>query len=193
MLKNHLKAKHLILASGSPRRQELLKLLDIPFEIRLKPIDESYPKGLKHRQISDFLAQKKAEVFNRDLQNNDILITSDTIVWHNNKALGKPIDDEDAFRMLNQLSGQTHEVITSICLTSTAQQRLTNATTRVTFKSLSSQEIMHYIKNFNPLDKAGAYGIQEWIGQIGISKIEGSYYNVMGLPMDILYKSLLEF
>lgn len=193
MLKAHLKSKHLILASGSPRRQELLKQLDIPFEIRLKPIEENYSKTLKHHQIPDYLAQKKAIAFDGDLAANDILITSDTIVWLNNQALGKPKTQAQAFEMLRQLSGQTHEVITSICLTSNDKQRVVNATTRVVFRSLSDKEIEYYINHFNPLDKAGAYGIQEWIGQIGIVKIEGSYYNVMGLPLDILYKTLFEF
>jgi len=193
MLKSHLKSKHLILASGSPRRQELLKLLDVPFEIRLKSIEENYPETLKHHQISDFLARKKANAFDGEVQAHEILLTSDTIVWHHNQALGKPSDYDDAFKMLCQLSGQTHEVITSICLTSIDHQCVANATTRVTFKSLTEEEIHYYIKNFNPFDKAGAYGIQEWIGQIGITKIEGSYYNVMGLPMDILYDNLLKF
>lgn len=193
MLNSKLSNRRIILASGSPRRQELLKQLDIPFEIIIKPVNESFSDTLRHHQISDYLAQKKARAFDGELQKQDILITSDTIVWHKEKALGKPSSRNDAFEILNQLSGQTHEVITSICLTSIDKQQIAHAVTKVTFKNLSTEEITYYINHFNPMDKAGAYGIQDWIGQIGITKIEGSYYNVMGFPMDIVYNSLLEF
>lgn len=193
MLKSHLSSKHIILGSGSPRRQELMKQLDVPFEIRLKPIDESYPKILKHHQISDYLSQLKAKAFEGCLKTNDILITCDTIVWHRDEALGKPKCNQHAFEILSQLSGQTHEVITSVCLASVNKSVTVHAITKVTFKVLTSDEINYYIQNFDVLDKAGAYGIQDWIGQIGITKIEGSYYNVMGFPTDIIYENLLKF
>lgn len=193
MLKSKLSNRRIILASGSPRRQELLKQLDIPFKIYIKPVDESFPLSLRQHQISDYLAQKKAHEFDGELQNQDILITSDTIVWLKEKALGKPSSRNDALEMLNEISGQTHEVITSICLTSVDKQHTDHAVTKVTFKNLSSEEIKYYIDHFNPMDKAGAYGIQDWIGQIGITGIQGSYYNVMGFPMDIVYKNLLVF
>ena len=193
MLKSKLSNRRIILASSSPRRQELLKQLDIPFEILIKPVDESFPNTLRQHQISDYLAQKKAHEFEGELQNQDILITSDTIVWLKEKALGKPSSRNDAFDMLNQLSGETHEVVTSICLTSTDKQQTAHSVTKVTFKNLSTEEITYYIDHFNPMDKAGAYGIQDWIGHIGITGIQGSYYNVMGFPMDIVYNNLLEF
>jgi len=192
MLTEHLKKHNLILASGSPRRQQFLKELDLDFEIRLKPVVEDYPNTLMHHDISDYLSQLKAIPFKQDLKHNDILITSDTIVWHDNKALGKPKDAEDAFDMLRAMSGKTHEVISSICFTTTTTQKTVYAVTSVTFKPLSDAEIHYYIANYKPFDKAGAYGIQEWIGQIGISAIEGSYTNVVGLPTHLLYKTLLE-
>ena len=160
------------------------------FEIRLKPIKEDYPSRLKHFEISDYLAQLKALPFKNELKDNDILITSDTIVWHDNKALGKPLDALDAFSMLKSLSNTTHEVITSICFTTTTFEKTLNDITKVTFKNLTDQEIHYYIKTYAPLDKAGAYGIQEWIGQIGVTNIEGSYFNVMGMPIHLVYKLL---
>ncbi|MGB1369988.1 MAG: Maf-like protein [Flavobacteriaceae bacterium] len=193
MLKNRLKSKNLILASGSPRRQELLKSLGVPFEIRIKEIDEVYPKHLKKSEISDYLAQLKSNAFVEILTPKDLLITSDTIVWHQNTALGKPKSIHDAFQMLQKLSGKTHEVITSVCLKSLQKEDIFNSITKVTFKELSTKEIQFYIDNFNPMDKAGAYGIQDWIGQIGITKIEGSYFNVMGFPIHKIYSQLLKF
>lgn len=181
---------HVILASGSPRRQQFFKDLGIDFEIRLKPVIEEYPERLKHFEISDYLSQLKALPFKDELKPNDILITSDTIVWHNNKALGKPNSEEDAFKMIQSLSNSTHEVITSVCFTTTNFQKTVNAVTRVTFKILTNSEIDHYINTCKPFDKAGSYGIQEWIGQIGITKIEGSYCNVVGLPTHLVYKTL---
>lgn len=183
----------LILASGSPRRQQFLKDLDFEFEIRLKEVDEIYPSELKANEITDFLAQLKAKPFENELLDNEILITSDTIVWHNNKAVGKPKDEADAFDIIKSLSNATHQVITSVCLTSNAKQLVFNEKTKVTFTPLLDEEISYYINKYNPLDKAGAYGIQEWIGLIGISKIEGSYTNVVGLPTEKLYKYLNEF
>ena len=186
VLRNH----HIILASGSPRRQEFFKDLGLDFEIRLKPVKEEYPPRLTHFEISNYLAQLKALPFKAELQPKDILITSDTIVWHNNQALGKPLDTQDAFNMLKSLSNTTHEVITSVCFTTTTSEKTLYNITKVTFKALSDAEINHYIKNDKPFDKAGAYGIQDWIGQIGVIKIEGSYFNVMGLPTHLVYKTL---
>lgn len=192
MLKERLKDYHLILASGSPRRQEFFKDLSLDFEIRLKPIKEEYPDKLQHFEITDYLAQLKSIPFKDELKDNDILITSDTIVWHNETALGKPRDDDDAFQMIKSMSGQTHEVITSVCFKTKISQKTVSAVTKVTFKEFTDDEIWYYIKNYNPLDKAGAYGIQEWIGQIGVTKLEGSYFNVMGLPVHLVYQTLIE-
>jgi len=190
MLNEKLKNHHIILASGSPRRQEFFKNLGLDFEIRLKPIKEEYPTRLTHFEISNYLAQLKALPFKEELKANDILITSDTIVWHNNKALGKPRDATEAFNIIKSLSNATHEVITSICFTTTSFEKTLHAITKVTFKELTDEEILYYVNTFNPLDKAGAYGIQEWIGQIGVTKLEGSYFNVMGLPTHLVYKTL---
>ena len=190
MLNNNLNNYHIILASGSPRRQQFFKDLNIPFEIRLKPVKEEFPDRLNHFEISDYLAQLKALPFKEELKSNDILITSDTIVWNNNQALGKPNTEEEAFQMIQSLSSNTHEVITSVCFTTPTIQKTVNAITKVTFKKLSDSEINHYIHLFKPFDKAGAYGIQEWIGQIGITKIEGSYFNVVGLPTHLVYETL---
>jgi len=190
MLNEKLKDYNIILASGSPRRQEFFKGLGLDFEIRLKPIEEVYPNHLKHSEISDFLAQLKATPFKEELKDNDILITSDTIVWHNDEALGKPKDEQDAFNMIRSMSGQTHEVITSVYFTTKTTQKIVNAITKVTFKDLNDDEIWYYIHNFSPMDKAGAYGIQEWFGFIAVTKIEGSFFNVMGLPIHLVYKTL---
>lgn len=190
MLNEKLKKYHIILASGSPRRQEFFKTMGINFEIRLKPIAEDFPPRLKHFEISDYLAQLKALPFKNEIKENEILITSDTIVWHNNQALGKPKHDKDAFNILKSLSNSTHEVITSVCFTTNTFEKTLNAVTKVTFKNLTDEEINYYINTCKPFDKAGAYGIQEWIGQIGVTKIEGSYFNVMGLPTHIVYKTL---
>lgn len=192
MLKKILKNYNLILASSSPRRQQFLKDLDIDFEIRLKPIDEIYPENLKTFEITDYLAELKSLPFKEELKENDILITSDTIVWFENKALGKPKNENDAFKIIKSLSGNYHEVITSICFTTNKLKKLVNETTKVYFKKFSDEEINYYVKNFKPFDKAGAYGIQEWIGLIGVEKIEGSYFNVMGLPTHLVYKTLID-
>ena len=190
MTNNNLDNYNIILASGSPRRQQFFKDLGLDFEIRLKPIDEVYPEDLHHYEISDYLAELKSQPFKDELKDNDILVTSDTIVWHENQALGKPKDYDDAFIMLSSMSGKTHDVITSISFTTSTTQKTVYAVTKVTFKALTKNEIDYYIKNFKPYDKAGAYGIQEWIGQIGITNIEGSYTNVVGLPTHLLYKTL---
>lgn len=190
MLAEKLKHKHLILASGSPRRQQFFKDLGLDFEIKLKVVEEVYPPKLKHFEISDYLAQLKSLPFENELKENDILITSDTIVWHNDKALGKPRDTQEAFDMLSSMSDTTHEVITSVCFKTTTFQKTVASVTKVTFKPLSSEEINYYIDNYKPFDKAGAYGIQEWIGAIGITKIEGNYNTVVGLPLDVVYREL---
>lgn len=190
MLNDNLKNHKIILASGSPRRQQFFRDLGLEVEIRLKPVVEEFPSRLVHFEISDYLAQLKAIPFKGSLKPEDILITSDTIVWHNNKALGKPIDAEEAFQMIKSMSNTTHEVITSVCFTTVQFETTVNSITRVTFKELSDEEVRYYIDNFKPFDKAGAYGIQEWIGLIGVTKIEGSYFNVMGLPTHLVYKTL---
>ena len=190
MLNEKLKDRHIILASGSPRRQDFFRNLGLEFEIRLKETKEVYPPKLVHSEISDYLAQLKSLPFIKELKANDILVTSDTIVWHNGIALGKPKDNDDAFNMLKSLSNATHEVITSVCVRTINFQKTVNAVTKVTFKSFTDQELWYYINTFSPLDKAGAYGIQEWIGQIGVTAIEGSYFNVMGLPTHLLYETL---
>ena len=190
MLREKLKNYNLILASGSPRRQQFFKDLDLDFEIRLKEIEEVYPPELKGFEITDFLAELKSYAFDGALKENDLLITSDTIVWHNNIALGKPKDEQDAFKTLQSLSNATHEVITSVCFKTMDTTTVFHETTKVTFNAISDEAIQYYISNYKPYDKAGAYGIQEWIGAIAVSKIEGSYANVMGLPVDKVYEYL---
>lgn len=190
MLQDRIKDHRIILASGSPRRQAFFRDLGLDFEIRLKPIKEEYPKRLKHFEISDYLAQLKALPYLDELQDKDILITSDTIVWHEDEALGKPRDKQDAYDMLRSLSKKTHEVITSVCFTTKTFNKTLNDCTKVTFKELSDDEIWYYIETAEPFDKAGAYGIQEWIGKIGVINMEGSYFNVMGLPTHLVYKTL---
>lgn len=189
MLKEKLKDYRIILASGSPRRQAFFKDLNIDFEIDVRKVDESYPSHLKGLEITDHIAKIKANAFS-DLNEKDILITSDTLVWLNGEALGKPKDYEDAVRILKSLSGQMHEVITSICFTSKNFQKIEHDTTKVWFKELTDEEIDYYINTYQPFDKAGSYGIQEWIGYIGVEKIEGCYFNVMGLPIRLVYKML---
>ncbi len=191
MLKEKLKDHRIILASASPRRQAFFKDLGLDFEIRLKPIKEEYPERLTHFEISNYLAQLKALPLKDGLQPNDILITSDTIVWHNGKALGKPQDKKEAYHMLKALSGTTHQVITSVCFTMPRFEKTVHDITKVTFKELTNKEINYYITTHKPFDKAGAYGIQEWIGQIGATQIQGSYFTVMGLPVHLVYKTLM--
>ncbi len=180
----------IILASGSPRRQQFFKDFDLDFEIRLKEIDEIYPQNLQAEQITNFLAELKAAAFDGEIQENEMLITSDTIVWHNNKALGKPKDYNDAVQILQSLSNSTHQVITSVCFKTTNKTETIHEVTKVTFNTLTSDAIRYYLDNYKPFDKAGAYGIQDWIGLIGISKIEGSYTNVVGLPTEKVYHYL---
>ena len=190
MLKETLKNHHIILASGSPRRHDFFKSLNLEFEVILKPIEEIYPEQLQREAITDFLSKLKAKPFKDEIKSYTILVTSDTIVWHNNKALVKPKNEQEAFNMLKSMSNATHDVISSICYTTKDNQKVVNTTTKATFKTLSDDEIWFYIKTFKPYDKAGAYGIQEWIGAIGITNIEGSYNNVVGLPTHLLYETL---
>lgn len=191
MLKEKLTDYKIILASASPRRQAFFKDLNLDFEIQVKKIDETYPLQLKGSEITDYLSILKASAF-KELKENEILITSDTIVWFNEKALGKPENYEEAAQMLRKLSGRMHKVITSVSFTSKDFQTTVNDVTKVWFKNLSEEEIEFYIKNYKPFDKAGGYGIQEWIGYIGVEKIEGCYFNVMGLPIRLVYKTLSE-
>ncbi|WP_026707390.1 Maf-like protein [Flavobacterium frigidarium] len=190
MLREKLKNYNLILASGSPRRQQFFKDLDLDFEIRLKEVEEIYPPELKGFEITDFLAELKSYAFDGELKENDLLITSDTIVWHNDIALGKPKDEQDAFTTLKSLSNATHEVITSVCFKTMDTTTVFHEITKVTFNEISDEAIHYYITIYKPYDKAGAYGIQEWIGAIAVSKIEGSYANVMGMPVDKVYEYL---
>jgi len=192
MLKN-LENTKIILASGSPRRQQFLKDLGLRFEIRLKDTPENYPSGLVREEITDYLARLKAEAFLDELNDNELLITADTIVWLDGKALGKPNDLKEAKDMLRDLSGKMHEVISSFCLISRNKEIVKNEITRVYFKNLEPEEIKYYTDHFATLDKAGSYGIQDWIGLVGISHIEGSYFNVMGLPTSTLYECLKRF
>lgn len=180
----------IVLASGSPRRQQFFKDFDLEFEVRLKEVDEIYPNHLKAEEITNFLAELKAKAFDGELAQNEVLITSDTLVWLNGKALGKPKDYDDAFAILKSLSNETHEVITSVCFTTTEKSETIFDVTKVTFSELSDDAIRYYLDNYKPFDKAGAYGIQEWIGLIGITKIEGSYTNVVGLPTEKVYNYL---
>lgn len=190
MLEGKLKEYHIVLASASPRRQQFFKDLGIPFEVRLKSVEEIYPDTLKGSEISDFLAELKSLQLRETLAEKEILITSDTIVWSEGKALGKPKNEVDAFKTIQSLSGKAHEVISSVCFSTKHTQETVNATTKVYFKEFTEEEIKYYINTFKPFDKAGAYGIQEWIGFIGVTKIEGSYFNVMGLPTHLVYKTL---
>ncbi|MEM1257924.1 MAG: Maf family nucleotide pyrophosphatase [Bacteroidota bacterium] len=187
-LKNH----KIILASGSPRRKKFFEELGINFETRLKPINEAYPQNLQAAEISNYLAELKASAFDKTLKEKEILITSDTVVWWKGESLEKAATVEEATEMLKKLSGDWHQVITSVCFTTNKEQITLSCTTRVKFKSLADEEIAYYINTFKPFDKAGAYGIQEWLGTIAIEEIEGSYNNVVGLPTHLVYKVLNE-
>lgn len=192
MLQEKLKDYKIILASGSPRRQEFFRELGLDFEIKLKPVEEIYPDSLKGVEITNYLAELKAAAFEGELSTGDILVTSDTIVWYGGRALEKPADPAQAFEMIKELSGKTHQVITSVCFKTPETLRTVHAITRVTFSEFVDEEIQFYIDNFRPFDKAGAYGIQEWIGLIGVERIEGSYFNVVGLPTHLVYQTLQE-
>ncbi|MCK5730378.1 MAG: septum formation protein Maf [Draconibacterium sp.] len=182
-----------ILASKSPRRNRLLKSLGVKFEVRIKEVVENYPLYLNKEEIPVFLAELKAKPFLEDLQKNDLLITADTIVWFKGKVFGKPKNKTEAIQMLQLLSGKEHQVISGVCLTSKNKKKSFYSTSNVQFKNLTRSEIEYYISEFKPFDKAGGYGIQEWIGSIGITQIEGSFYNVMGLPIQKLYEEIQKF
>ena len=192
MLAEKLKHYNLILSSASPRRQSFFKLLELEFVIDVRPVNEVYSNELKRAQITDYLAVEKAKPFN-DLKGKDVLITSDTIVWHNDGPIEKAQDRDEAIAMLSTLSGSCHEVYTSVCFTTTTTQKVVNDMTKVWFKEFTLDEITHYVDNYTPYDKAGSYGIQDWLGYIGVTKIEGSFFNVMGLPTHLVYQELLAF
>lgn len=181
----------LILASNSPRRKELLAGLGLPFEVRvLQDIDESYPDDLPVSEVALYIAGKKADAYRTIVNDDELIITADTVVIVGDEILGKPVDEADAERMLRQLSGRTHQVTTGVCLLTASQERRFAVTTDVTFKELSDEEIRYYVTTYKPFDKAGAYGIQEWIGYVGVTCLHGSYYNVMGLPVQRIYETI---
>lgn len=188
---DNLKKYNIILASNSPRRKELLSGLGVDYIVRTLPdVDESYPDSLQGGDIPLYIAREKAEAYRNMMVDGELIITADTIVWLDEKVLGKPVDREDAVCMLRALSGRTHTVYTGVCLTTTEWQRSFYAETEVRFAALSEDEILYYVDRFLPMDKAGAYGIQEWIGYVAVENISGSYYNIMGLPIQRLYKEL---
>jgi len=193
MLENLSRYK-IILASGSPRRQELLAGLDIDFEVKTIPgIEELYPETLKKEEIPVYLAKQKARAYQKYLEENTLLITADTIVLLKGNVYGKPKNEKEAKEMLQALSGQTHEVITGVCLTGIKKQQTFSVSSQVQFAELQEEEIIYYVEKYKPFDKAGAYGVQEWIGYIGVEKLNGSFYNVMGLPVRVLYTYLKEW
>lgn len=192
MLREKLKHTRLILASGSPRRQQFFRELDVDFEIRLKEVEEIFPPELAAEEITNYLAVLKANAFEGELVEGDLLVTSDTIVWHKGNCLGKPKSKEDAVAMITSLSGATHEVITSICFKTVDYTEVVFEKTKVTFELLNKESIDYYVEKYQPFDKAGSYAIQEWIGSVGISKIEGSYTNVVGMPMHHVYRKLMQ-
>jgi septum formation protein len=183
----------IILASRSPRRQQLLRELGLKFDVVIRAYEELYPEGMSGEEIARYVAHEKAASFKNEVSDNEIVIAADTIVWCNNKVLGKPLNREDAICILKEISGNTHEVITGVSLRSQSKEFTFSESTKVTFEALSDEEISYYIDNYNPFDKAGAYGIQEWIGIIACSHIYGSYFNVVGLPVQRLYKELQNF
>jgi len=193
MIIDNLGNYRIILASRSPRRQKMLQEIGLKFDIVIKEYPETYPEGLDGKSIAEFISYQKAVIFRDTLAADEIVITADTIVWCNNKVLGKPRDYSDAEYMLREISGNTHEVITGVTLLSTVKEKTFSVSSKVTFDPLSPDEISFYIDNYKPFDKAGAYGIQEWIGLVACSCIEGSYFNVVGLPVRTLYKELQEF
>ena len=184
----------IILASNSPRRKELLAGLDVDFEVRvIDGIDESYPADLPTRQIAEYISQKKAAAYRETMTADELVITADTIVVLGDEVMGKPHDEAVACRMLHELSGKTHQVITGVTLSTRERQQSFSVLTDVTFKTLSDDEINYYVTHYRPFDKAGSYGIQEWIGYIGVTALNGSYFNVMGLPVQRIYKALKRF
>ena len=193
MFFEELNKRRIIVASRSPRRQELLRDLGLRFEVVVRDWSEEFPPYMNAEEAALHVAVKKAETFRSEITGDDIVITADTIVWCNNRFLGKPADKEDAREILREISGNTHYVVTGVCLLSATRQTSFFSSTKVTFSDLSDEEIEYYILNYNPFDKAGAYGIQEWIGLAACTRIEGSYFNVMGLPVEQVYHELQEF
>ena len=190
---DNLKKFNIVLASNSPRRKELMSGLGVDYVVKTLPdVDESYPDTLQGEEIPAYISREKAEAYQSMIEPDELLITADTIVWMNGEVLGKPKDREDAIRMLRKLSGASHQVITGVCLTTKGWQNSFTVTTDVTFAVLSEEEIVYYVDKYSPMDKAGAYGVQEWIGFIGGESISGSYYNVMGLPVQKLYRELIK-
>jgi len=181
---------NIILASQSPRRHELLSGLNIPFEVQVIDVEETYPSQFVGVDIPMYLAEKKADAFADKMDEKTLLITADTIVWHQGQVFGKPIDKADATRMLKELSGKTHQVITGVCISTLKKRKTFHVISEVRFARLLPEEIEYYLQNYQPYDKAGAYGVQEWIGYVGVEHIEGSYFNVMGLPIQRLYSEL---
>lgn len=193
MLEN-LAGYQLILASNSPRRNELMRGLGVEYRVKtLDNVDESYPDELKGADVAAFIACQKAEAFKAHMKDHDLVVTADTIVCKGDLVFGKPVDEADAARMLRNLSGTSHWVYTGVCLTSIAHQHAFTAATEVFFAPLTEEEIQYYIQRYKPYDKAGAYGVQEWIGYVGVERISGSYFNVMGLPVHQLYLALRDF
>lgn len=193
MLENLSKYK-IILGSNSPRRKELLSGLDIEFNVKVIPgLEENYPETLDPQEIPVFLSKQKAEAYLSSLDDTMLLITADTIVWNGNAVIGKPKNRAEAIQMLRSLSGHEHHVVTGVCLTTTKKQLTFSVISSVRFASLSDEEIIYYVDKYKPFDKAGAYGIQEWIGYVGVESISGSFYNVMGLPVQRLYQELKTF
>lgn len=191
MILDNLNKYKIILASNSPRRKELMSGLGVEYVVRTLPdVDESYPNTLTGENIPAYIAQEKAAAYQAMMQPDELLITADTIVWLEGKVYGKPANKEEARQMLRDLSGKSHQVITGVCLTTTEWQKSFTATTEVRFAFLAEEEINFYVEKYMPLDKAGAYGVQEWIGFIGVESISGSYFNVMGLPIQKLYGEL---
>lgn len=185
---------HIILASNSPRRKELLRGLDIAFDVRVQPdIAEDYPANTAPADVAAYISREKANAYKDTIAENELIITADTVVIVGNEILGKPHDDAEAKEMLHKISGRKHQVVTGVCLTTTEKQRCFSVSTDVTFKNLKEEEIDYYIETYLPLDKAGAYGIQEWIGYIGVTALEGSYFNVMGLPVQRIWEELNRF
>lgn len=190
---DNLKKYHIILASNSPRRRELLSGLGVDYEVRTLPgVDESYPDTLSGEDIPVYISREKAAAYLPSIAPDELIITADTIVWLDGRVLGKPADEADACRMLRELSGRTHRVITGVTLSTAAFQKSFAVTSEVEFAPLTGEEITYYVDHYRPLDKAGAYGVQEWIGFIGVRRLSGSYFNVMGLPIQRLYQELKE-
>lgn len=190
---DNLKKYHIILASNSPRRRELLSGLGVDYEVRILPgVDESYPDTLSGEDIPVYISREKAAAYLPSIAPDELIITADTIVWLDGRVLGKPADEADACRMLRELSGRTHQVITGVTLSTAAFQKSFAVTSEVEFAPLTEEEITYYVDHYRPLDKAGAYGVQEWIGFIGVRRLSGSYFNVMGLPIQRLYQELKE-